>query len=105
MDNPQSKLDALLHSRKFWAATVAALTTVALYVLGEISADQFALSLTWIAGIYIGSVAVEDGLSRIFTIWLDTQTRLSEMPLAGTGTDTLTGQALHRVPTSHERPD
>jgi len=82
--NQPSKLDRLLHSRKFWAATIAVMTTVGLYALGELTADQFALSLTWIAAIYIGSVSVEDGLSRLFTVWLDTQLRLSETPLPGT---------------------
>lgn len=79
MDSP-SKLEALVHSRKFWAATIAAMTSVALYALDELSADQFAVSLTWIAGIYIGSISVEDGLRHIFTIWLDTSLRLSELP-------------------------
>ena len=81
-DNPSqpSKIDQLLQSRKFWAGTIAILMTVALYAMGELTADQFAMSLTWVAGIYIGSVAVEDGLSRLFTVWLERDAKLIPPP-------------------------
>ncbi len=44
--------------------------TGVLYSLGEIGGSQFTNAVTLIAGIYIGSVAIEDGLRNLITVWL-----------------------------------
>lgn len=64
------KLKALLRSRRFWACAAATTVTGALYGLGEIDGAQFTNAVTLIAGVYIGSVALEDGLRGLITIWM-----------------------------------
>jgi hypothetical protein len=65
-----SKLKALLRSRRFWTCVAATAVTGVLYSLGEIVGGQFTNAVTLIAGIYIGSVAIEDGLRNLITVWL-----------------------------------
>jgi hypothetical protein len=62
------KLEALLQSRKFWASTVALATAFAMYQLGELSGEQLADIIALSTGIYIGSIALEEGLSKLFGI-------------------------------------
>jgi len=64
-----NKLGALLHSRKFWTTAAATAVTVYLYATGELSAESFADSAVLIAGIYVGSVALEDGLRNLVNLW------------------------------------
>lgn len=64
------KIGALLRSRRFWACVAATTVTGALYGLGEIDGAQFTHAVTLIAGVYVGSIALEDGLRGLITIWL-----------------------------------
>ncbi len=64
------KLKTLLRSRRFWTCIAATTTTGVLYSLGEIDGGQFTNAMTLIASIYIGSVALEDGLRNLVTLWL-----------------------------------
>lgn len=64
------KLKALLRSRRFWTCVAATAVTGVLYSMGEIDGGQFTSAVTLIAGIYIGSVAIEDGLRNLITVWL-----------------------------------
>ena len=60
----------LLRSRKFWATLAASAVTSYLYAGGELSADSFAASTALIVGIYVGSVALEDGLRGLVALWM-----------------------------------
>lgn len=67
-----SKLRTLMRSRKFWTTVIASSITVYLYANGNITAETLADSAALIAGIYVGSVALEDGLSGLANIWTRT---------------------------------
>ena len=65
-----TKWEQVLKSRKAWASLIALGVTLALYQMGEINAAQFASALTTLTGIFVGSVALEDGLSNIMHVWM-----------------------------------
>ncbi len=60
MSQQISKIQALLQSRKFWAALIAAISAASAYALGEISAWQFIQALVAVAASYATGVAIED---------------------------------------------
>lgn len=62
-----SKLQQVLASRKVWASVIAALIALSLYITGGIDGDAFIRAITVIAGIFTGSVALEDGLSALIS--------------------------------------
>ena len=64
------KLKTLMRSRRFWTCVAATTVTGLLYSLSEIDGGQFTNAMTLVAGIYIGSVALEDGLRNLITLWL-----------------------------------
>jgi len=66
-----AKLKALLRSRKFWTTATAATITTYLYASGELNAESYANAVALISGIYIGSVAIEDGLRGLINIWME----------------------------------
>ena len=55
-----TKFQYLLKSRKFWAAILAALTTVTAYFMDEITAWQLVQALVAVAAAYSTGVAIED---------------------------------------------
>ncbi len=59
------KLRQLLASRKAWAGVVGMVTTLALWATGEIDAARAVDALTWVVGIFIGAVALEDGMTNL----------------------------------------
>lgn len=59
-----SKLMQVLQSRKVWASAIALLIAVALYWADQITGAQLTWASAIIAGIFTGSVALEDGLAR-----------------------------------------
>lgn len=59
------KVVRLLQSRKAWAGTLGLVLTLGLWALGEIGAAQAVEAMTWVLGIFIGAVALEDGLGRL----------------------------------------
>jgi len=63
------KMATLLRSRKFWATVTASAVSAYLYASGELSAESFASATALIAGIYVGSVALEDGLRGLVALW------------------------------------
>ena len=80
------KFDDLLASRKFWGAMLVLATTVALYALDELTAAEVADSMALVVGIYMGSVALEDGLARAFAVWMRGQgvrAKLAAMQFVG----------------------
>ncbi len=57
----------LLYSRKAWAGLLGLVITLGLWALGEIDGAQAVAALTWVLGIFMGAVAVEDGLRNVLT--------------------------------------
>jgi hypothetical protein len=55
-----SKIQTILQSRKFWAAIIAALASVAAYFSNEITTWQLIQSLVMVAAAYSTGVAIED---------------------------------------------
>jgi hypothetical protein len=55
-----SKIQYLLSSRKFWAAILAALASIAAFATKEISAWQLIQALVATAAAYSTGVAIED---------------------------------------------
>ncbi len=60
------KLMQVLQSRKVWAGLMGLGSTLGLWWLGEIDGPRAVEALTWVLGIFIGSVALEDGMTRLF---------------------------------------
>jgi hypothetical protein len=63
---PQSKLKQVMESRKAWAGVLGLVTTLTLWWVGEIDGARAVEAMTWVLGIFIGSVALEDGMARLF---------------------------------------
>ena len=55
-----NKIKAVLHSRKFWAAAIAAISAAAAFATGEINAWQLIQALVAVAAAYSTGVAIED---------------------------------------------
>jgi hypothetical protein len=55
-----TKFQYLLKSRKFWAAVIAALSTVAAFATNQITAWQLIQALVATAAAYSTGVAIED---------------------------------------------
>ena len=55
-----NKFQSLLKSRKFWAAIIAAISTLAAFLSNEISTWQFIQALVAVAAAYSTGVAIED---------------------------------------------
>ena len=68
--NALAKGRQLIRSRKFWASALSLAVTVALWRMHQIDGAQLANAIGWITGVFVGSVAVEDGLSNLFHIWI-----------------------------------
>jgi hypothetical protein len=84
---PQSKLKQVVESRKAWAGVIGMVTTLALWWMGEIDGARATEAMTWVLGIFIGSVALEDGMARLFGSLASTARRSSTKGRAGTGDD------------------
>ncbi len=56
-----------VQSRKVWAGLLALAVTLLLRQLGEIDGPQTVEAVTWIVGIFMGAVALEDGLRNVFS--------------------------------------
>lgn len=52
----------VLQSRKVWAGLLALALTLALWLLGELEGAEVVEAVTWVVGIFMGAVALEDGL-------------------------------------------
>ena len=70
MNTQASKLQELVRSRKFWAATVILAMALGLWQMGEISGQELATVMSIAGGIYIGAVALEDGLRSASAVLL-----------------------------------
>ncbi len=55
-----NKIKAVLSSRKFWAAIIAALSAAAAFATGEINAWQLVQAFVAVAAAYSTGVAIED---------------------------------------------
>lgn len=53
-----------------WGALLALTTTAALYALDELSPGEVADAMALAVGIYMGAVALEEGLARSLTVWM-----------------------------------
>lgn len=60
------KLQQVLQSRKVWAGILGLAITLTLWGLGEIDGPRAIEAIGWVLGIFIGSVALEDGMTRLF---------------------------------------
>jgi hypothetical protein len=68
VENPfAAKWRQMLYSRKVWAGLLGLVITMGLWALGEIDGAQAVAALAWVLGIFIGAVAVEDGLRNVLT--------------------------------------
>lgn len=56
------KLRQVLQSRKVWAGLLALGVTLGLWQLGELDGVEVVEAMTWVVGIFMGAVALEDGL-------------------------------------------
>ena len=65
-DAVDSKWAQVLASRKVWAGALGLVATLGLWWLGEIDGARAVEAMTWVLGIFIGSVALEDGMTRLF---------------------------------------
>jgi hypothetical protein len=61
------KLVQVVGSRKVWAGVLGLVTTATLWWLGEIDGTRAIEAMTWVLGIFIGSVALEDGMTHLFS--------------------------------------
>jgi hypothetical protein len=56
------KLALALQSRKVWAGLLGLGVTLCMWWLGEIDGPAAVEALSWVVGIFIGAVALEDGM-------------------------------------------
>lgn len=70
MTEAGSKLQQLVRSRKAWATAIALGVSIVLWRMGEISGSQLATVTGIAASVYVGSVALEDGLRGMVRIWM-----------------------------------
>lgn len=55
---------ALLQSRKFWLALIAALSALILFATGHITADQLTDTILILVSIVVAAIAVEDAAAK-----------------------------------------
>lgn len=60
------KVAQVVESRKVWAGAIGVVTTLTLWWVGEVDGTRAVEAMTWVLGIFIGSVALEDGMTRLF---------------------------------------
>ena len=60
------KVVQVVESRKVWAGVIGLVTTLTLWWAGEVDGSRAVEAMTWVLGIFIGSVALEDGMTRLF---------------------------------------
>jgi hypothetical protein len=61
----ENKFLGVLTSRKAWAAILSILTVFGVDAVKDLDAGILATLVATVAGVYMGSVAVEDGLSAL----------------------------------------
>ncbi len=69
--NGESKFKRLLKSRKFWAAVISIVSVLGAYYTDQsasLDVGKIVDAIVTIGAVYIGSVALEDGLSKSFLI-------------------------------------
>ena len=62
----RSKMRQVAESRKVWAGGLGLVVTLTLWGLGEIDGTRAVEAMTWVLGVFIGAVALEDGMTRFF---------------------------------------
>lgn len=65
-----AKLQQIAGSRKAIATVVCIAITMALHAAGEIDASQTATAIGFSTGIFVGVIALEEGLSNVIAAWL-----------------------------------
>ena len=60
------KVAQVVESRKVWAGAIGLVTTLTLWWAGEVDGTRAVEAMTWVLGIFIGSVALEDGMTHLF---------------------------------------
>lgn len=77
-----AKWRQVVTSRKVWAGLLGTVITLGLWALGEIDGAQAVAALAWVLGIFIGAVAVEDGLRNVLSGVVEPVTERSPMQRA-----------------------
>lgn len=62
-----AKWRQVVASRKVWAGLLGLVITLGLWGLGEIDGAQAVAAMAWVLGIFMGAVAVEDGLRNVLS--------------------------------------
>lgn len=70
-----SKARQVVASRKVWAGGLGLVVTLTLWGLGEIDGARAVDAMTWVLGVFIGAVALEDGMTRFFGTLIDTPSK------------------------------
>lgn len=64
MELTTNKLIAVLKSRKFWASVLGLLAVFGVSMFADIDSDKLIDAIMVIVAAFVGSTALEDGLSR-----------------------------------------
>lgn len=73
-------VEALFRSPKLWAAAVPLATALVLYQMGELSQGALADAMVVATGIAVGSIAIEEGVSRLLGVLARRQGETVEQP-------------------------
>lgn len=90
MNQQPNKLAGVLRSRKFWAAVLSIAGTFGVDAVKDLDPDTLVFAIETIGGVYIGSIAVEDGLThlaegvkKIVEWYLQNASKLPPLPTTG----------------------
>ena len=63
-----SKVKETLGSRKFWITILTSVLGLALFLAGHIDIERMLEIIRWSAGIYVGSLSIEDAAKKLLPV-------------------------------------